>query len=322
MRIAVSARIRKSMGSLVEGMLPDCTIDWLEDMNPEDRISSLTAADIVLSRNLVGDLTKEELALLDRPKMVQTTRTGVDHLDFSVLPKGMHLYCNSGGWARGIAESACGMIIALNRCLREQLLDLRAGDFHILGYHQKLLSEQTVLIAGFGGIGQAVAEVLSPFHPKLMAISRHKPQSSLLAESFTMDRWEEAVRQADVLVLAMPCTKETEGLVDGHILSLMKKDAMIVDVARAALIDHEALLQHVKENPNFHVAMDVWWQESEDWPKEGDPLLAFPNVIGSAHNAEMSSTAYREALKNALANIRAFMDGKPVKGKVNREEYK
>ena len=61
------------MGSLVEGMLPDCTIDWLEDMNPEDRISSLTAADIVLSRNLVGDLTKEELALLDRPKMVQTT---------------------------------------------------------------------------------------------------------------------------------------------------------------------------------------------------------------------------------------------------------
>lgn len=321
MRIAVSARIRKSMGSLVEGMLPDCTIDWLEDMNPEDRISSLTAADIVLSRNLVGDLTKEELALLDRPKMVQTTRTGVDHLDFSVLPKGMHLYCNSGGWARGIAESACGMIIALNRCLREQLLDLRAGDFHILGYHQKLLSEQTVLIAGFGGIGQAVAEVLSPFHPKLMAISRHKPQSSLLAESFTMDRWEEAVRQADVLVLAMPCTKETEGLVDGHILSLMKKDAMIVDVARAALIGHEALLQHVKENPNFHVAMDVWWQESEDWPKEGDPLLAFPNVIGSAHNAEMSSTAYKEALKNALTNIRAFMDGKPVKGKVNREEY-
>lgn len=321
MRIAVSARIRKSMGSLVEGMLPDCTIDWLEDMNPEDRISSLTAADIVLSRNLVGDLTKEELALLDRPKMVQTTRTGVDHLDFSVLPKGMHLYCNSGGWARGIAESACGMIIALNRCLREQLLDLRAGDFHILGYHQKLLSEQTVLIAGFGGIGQAVAEVLSPFHPKLMAISRHKPQSSLLAESFTMDRWEEAVRQADVLVLAMPCTKETEGLVDGHILSLMKKDAMIVDVARAALIDHEALLQHVKENPNFHVAMDVWWQESEDWPKEGDPLLALPNVIGSAHNAEMSSTAYKEALKNALTNIRAFMDGKPVKGKVNSEEY-
>lgn len=321
MRIAVSARIRKSMGSLVEGMLPDCTIDWLEDMNPEDRISSLTAADIVLSRNLVGDLTKEELALLDRPKMVQTTRTGVDHLDFSVLPKGMHLYCNSGGWARGIAESACGMIIALNRCLREQLLDLRAGDFHILGYHQKLLSEQTVLIAGFGGIGQAVAEVLSPFHPKLMAISRHKPQPSLLAESFTMDRWEEAVRQADVLVLAMPCTKETEGLVDGHILSLVKKDAMIVDVARAALIDHEALLQHVKENPNFHVAMDVWWQESEDWPKEGDPLLAFPNVIGSAHNAEMSSTAYKEALKNALTNIRAFMDGKPVKGKVNREEY-
>ena len=321
MRIAVSAPIRQSMGSLVEEMLPDCTIDWLEDMTPQKRLDSLSRADIVLSRNIIGDLSKEEQALLDRPKMVQTTRTGVDHLDFSTLPKGMPLYCNSGGWARGIAESACGMIIALNRCLREQLRDLQQGDLHILGYHQKLLSEQTVLIAGFGGIGQAVAEVLAPFHPRLLAISRHRPESDLLDGSFDMGHWEQAVKQADVLVLAMPCTKETEGLVDGHILSLMKKDGMIVDVARAALIDHDALLEQVRENPDFHVAMDVWWQENEGWPKEGDPLLSFPNVIGSAHNAEMSSTAFREALKTALTNIRAFIDGKPVKGKVNKEEY-
>ena len=130
------------------------------------------------------------------------------------------------------------------------------------------------------------------------------------------------MKEADILVLALPFTKETEGLISRHILSLMKEDSLLVDVARAQLIDREALLDKVKNNPRFHVAMDVWWEENEAYPKNGDPLLAYPNVIGSAHNAEMSSTAHREALMNALHNIRAFMDGKPVKGKVNREEYR
>ena len=96
----------------------------------------------------------------------------------------------------------------------------------------------------------------------------------------------------------------------------------MVDVARAQLIDREALLDKVKNNPRFHVAMDVWWEENEAYTKGGYSLLSYPNVFGSAHNAEMSSTAHREALMNALHNIRAFMDGKPVKRKVNREEYR
>lgn len=321
MNIVIAPPIKETYEKDIRTLFPDAALFWLEELDEEKRKKALEKADVVLSRNIVGDIRKEEIPLLAKPAMVQTTRTGVDHLDFKKLPKDIHLYCNSGGWARGIAESACGMIIALNRCLREQLQDLQQGKFHILGYHQKLLSEQTVLIAGFGGIGQALAEVLSPFHCRLTAISRHLPKSPLLDKAYTMDQLEEAVKEADVLVLALPFTKETEGLISRHILSLMKEDSLLVDVARAQLIDREALLDKVKNNPRFHVAMDVWWEENEAYPKDGDPLLAYPNVIGSAHNAEMSSTAHREALMNALHNIRAFLDGKPVKGKVNRMEY-
>ena len=321
MNIVIAPPIRKKYEKDISSLFPGASLFYLEDMDEEKRKEALEKADVVLSRNITGDIRKEELPLLAKPAMVQTTRTGVDHLDFRTLPKGIRLYCNAGGWARGIAESACGMIIALNRCLREQLYDLQRGEFHILGYHQKLLSEETVLIAGFGGIGQAVAEVLHPFHCRLTAISRHLPKSPLLAKAYTMDDLEEAVKEADVLVLALPFSKETEGIISRHILSLMKEDSMVVDVARARLIDRKALLDKVKNNPRFHVAMDVWWEENEAYPKDGDPLLAYPNVLGSAHNAEMSSTAHREALMNALRNIRAFLDGKPVKGKVHREEY-
>lgn len=322
MNIVIAPPIKETYEKDVQALFPDAALFWLEDLDEEKRKKALEKADVVLSRNIVGDIRKDEIPLLAKPAMVQTTRTGVDHLDFQKLPKDIRLYCNSGGWARGIAESACGMIIALNRCLREQLQDLQQGKFHILGYHQKLLSEQTVLIAGFGGIGQALAEVLFPFHCRLTAISRHLPKSPLLDKAYTMDQLEEAVKEADVLVLALPFTKETEGLISRPILSLMKEDSLLVDVARAQLIDRAALLDKVKNNPRFHVAMDVWWEENEAYPKGGDPLLTYPNVIGSAHNAEMSSTAHREALMNALHNIRAFLDGKPVKGKVNREEYR
>lgn len=213
--------------------------------------------------------------------MVQTTRTGVDHLDFRTLPKGIRLYCNAGGWARGIAESACGMIIALNRCLREQLYDLQRGEFHILGYHQKLLSEETVLIAGFGGIGQAVAEVLHPFHCHLTAISRHLPKSPLLAKAYTMDDLEEAVKEADVLVLALPFSKETEGIISRHILSLMKEDSMVVDVARARLIDRKALLDKVKIIP---VSMWPWMcggRKMKPIPRMETPSLPTPMCLAA-----------------------------------------
>lgn len=259
MHIAISAPIKKDFQKEVEALFPACQISWMEEMEEEERLHAIRTADVVLTHNIVGDLTKEEQKLLGHPRMVQTTRTGVDHLAMAALPSDMKLYCNAGGWARGIAESTVGMIIALNRCLREQLRDLQQGEFHILGYHQKSLAEQTVLIAGFGGIGKAVARALHPFGCRLEAVSRHQPQSPLLQVAYTMKDFDHALAAADVLVLALPHSKETDRLIDARRLSLMKKDAMIVDVSRAGLIDHEALLDHVRDHPDFHVAMDVWW---------------------------------------------------------------
>ena len=321
MRIAISAPIKKEFQKEAEALFPDCQISWMEEMGKEERLHAIRTADVVLTHNIVGDLTHEEQQLLGHPRMVQTTRTGVDHLSMAELPSDMKLYCNAGGWARGIAESTVGMIIALNRCLREQLRDLQQGEFHILGYHQKSLAEQTALIAGFGGIGEAVARALHPFGCRLEAVSRHQPQSPLLQAAYTMKDFDHALAAADVLVLALPHSKETDRLIDARRLSLMKKDAMIVDVSRAGLIDHEALLDHVRDHPDFHVAMDVWWGEHDRYPKDGDPILRYPNVIGSAHNAEMNSRCNEEAIRNSLLNIRAFFDVRPVKGYIRKEEY-
>lgn len=115
MNIVIAPSIKETYEKDILSLFPDASISWLEELDETGRKEALEKADIVLSRNIVGDIRKDEIPLLSRPSMVQTTRTGVDHLDFKKLPESIRLYCNSGGWARGIAESACGMIIALNR---------------------------------------------------------------------------------------------------------------------------------------------------------------------------------------------------------------
>lgn len=100
MNIVIAPPIKETYEKDIRTLFPDAALFWLEELDKEKRKKALEKADVVLSRNIVGDIRKEEIPLLAKPAMVQTTRTGVDHLDFKKLPKDIHLYCNSGGWAR------------------------------------------------------------------------------------------------------------------------------------------------------------------------------------------------------------------------------
>lgn len=319
--ITIAPKLKKLFLRKAESTFPDCQVVWLEDLDEKERLDAISHTDLLLAAKITDELTAGEKQLLDRPKMVQTILTGADHHDFHVLPKGIPLYCNVGGWAHGIAESALGMIICNNRCLREQTEELSRGIFNAAGHNQKLLCEQTALILGFGGIGKAIAKILRPFGGKIHAIGRTPPVSDLLDGGFAMKDLKEIIPEADILILSLPKTKETEGIIDKEILSLMKEDAQIIDVARAALINYEDILTHIRTHPLFHLSMDVWWQEFDNYPKEGYEILKYPNVTGSAHNAEKTSFALNEAVTNAFGNMRNFIDGKPVKGKVRISEY-
>lgn len=93
MRIAISAPIKKDFQKEAEALFPDCQLLWMEDLPEEEQLHAIRTADVVLTHNIVGDLTKEEQQLLGHPRMVQTTRTGVDHLSMAELPSDMKLYC-------------------------------------------------------------------------------------------------------------------------------------------------------------------------------------------------------------------------------------
>ena len=92
---------------------------------------------------------------------------------------------------------------------------------------------------------------------------------------------------ADVLVIALPLTTATRGLVGARELGLMKPAAILVNVSRAAIVDEGTLYRHLRENPQFCAGIDAWWHEPGAGTgfSTGYPFFDLPNLIGSPHNS-------------------------------------
>jgi phosphoglycerate dehydrogenase-like enzyme len=106
-------------------------------------------------------------------------------------------------------------------------------------------------------------------------------------------------------------------------LGWMKNDAVLVNVARADIIDEAALYQKLKENPKFTAAIDTWWVEPLRHGKFSTnyPFLELPNVLGSPHNSGIVDKSFQRGVMHAVENVKRFMKHEPVLGVVNRKDY-
>jgi phosphoglycerate dehydrogenase-like enzyme len=139
----------------------------------------------------------------------------------------------------------------------------------------------------------------------------------------TLADLDQVLTAADVLLIATPLTKVTRGLIGARELSLMKPTAIIVNVARGAIIDEQALYDHLVEHPEFCAAIDAWWHE----PRGGKPFTTeypffdLPNVIGSPHNSGIVAGVLPAAAAKAAENVLRYLRGEPVRGIMRREDY-
>lgn len=320
--VCIAAKLKKEYAPLITDILKNYRVLWLEDMDPASRLNALKNADAVLAALLTMEFSDEEKKVLASAGMVQTMSAGVDQIDFGEVTEKINLYSNVGGWAHAMAEHALAMALGCTRMLRPQTEALQKGVFKITGYPMRLLGQCTVLIVGWGGIGKAAAKLFAPFGCRLLALGRTAPCDSRLARGYARSELKEALAQTDIVLLSIPHSNLTHHMIDAEALSAMKEDAILVNVARAELIDHDALYSHLQSHPKFFAALDVWWQERRHYPAEGDPLIWLPNVIGSAHNSYVSPTARAEAVTNALNNVVAYLEGRLTKGRVKIDEYR
>jgi phosphoglycerate dehydrogenase-like enzyme len=139
----------------------------------------------------------------------------------------------------------------------------------------------------------------------------------------TLADLDQVLAEADVLVIALPLTRSTRGLIGARELGLMKQASILVNVGRAAIVDERALYEHLRDHPEFCAGLDAWWHEPAPGTEfsTGYPFFDLPNLIGSPHNSGVTDGALQVGAVRAAENVLRFLHGQAVTGVVHREDY-
>lgn len=140
----------------------------------------------------------------------------------------------------------------------------------------------------------------------------------------TLKDLDYVLKESYIVVLSIALNNRTQNLIGRHELELMKQEAILVNIARAALIDETALFEHLVNNPHFKAGIDAWWVEpfSAGTFKMDHPFCELSNFIGSPHNSAMVPGVIRRAVELAVLNVRNFIQENPIRGIVSREQFR
>ena len=221
--------------------------------------------------------------------------------------------CAKGIYGPATAELALTLILASARELPRHLRSktwIRNADLHAT----RRLAGSTVLVVGTGGIGSALAEMLAPLGPRLLAVNRSGRAVAWAERTVAFTRLGELLPEADWVVLAAPLTEETRSLIGGQALAQMKPDAWLVNVARGGLVDTDALMNALRSGELGGAALDV--TDPEPLP-DGHPLWSMENVIITSHAANTFAMAIPDLRGLVKRNVRRFAAGEELEGLVD-----
>lgn len=254
-------------------------------------------------------------------KVVQSLFAGVDAL-LKILPRDVTL-CD----ARGVhdiptAEWAVTAILAMQKYIpfyvdlqrrrdwngkdeAEQIYLLHPGTTPNINMPVLIeeVADSTILIVGYGSIGKAIETRLTPFGPSFLRVARSgRPGVE------PVERLDDLLGLADIVVLIMPLTSETHHLIDARRLAKIKQGALLVNAGRGATIDTDALLDALQQK-RIRAAIDV--VDPEPLPPE-HPLWSAPNLLLTPHIASDSARTMQRAFQLANEQVRRFAHNQPL----------
>jgi len=284
----------------------EITVDDETDILPR-----LGRIDVLVTMALTAEMGRAARRL----KLVQVPGAGLDRIDLSALPHGAML-ANAYGHETGIAEYVIGVILALTREFTRLDRALRQGDWQsqwALGVAPPPvwpeLAGKTVGILGYGRIGQSIARRARGFDMQVCAIRRYVGQSAEddLTAVGGPNIIDEVLRRSDYVVISMPATPETIGWIGRSKLALMKPSSFLINIARAAIVDEDALYDALLRRSIAGAALDVWYR----YPREPGlttpatrPFHELPNVLMTPHISGWTDGMLEARAKLIAENIR------------------
>jgi phosphoglycerate dehydrogenase-like enzyme len=317
----LSARFRSRDIERIRAAVPGArivtvSVDGLAD-GPLDRV------EVMLRGWLNSDAFDRILARAPHLSWVHSASSGVElAITPAALERGLVVTNARGVFSRPIAEYVLMMILAVSRRL-PQLLELqRERTWQPLEGAE--LRDVTVGIVGLGSIGRAVAALATGFGCRVVAVRRRSeagaaPSSPDIdghpTDDIVIDRiggpetLPELLAEADFIVLAVPLTPETEGMIDAETLASVKPGAWLINVARGRLIDERALLRALQDGDLGGAVLDTFRDEPLS---PGSPFYDLPNVIVTPHTAWSSGRVLDRSVELFCDNLRRFAAGEPL----------
>ncbi len=300
-------------------MGPDLDLSPLSELVDEFDVYDVTESDQVAKRIAGSHLvftnkirfSDELLKAAPDLGFIGLTATGTDNIDLrgaksaGVVVSNIRAYCT-----QSVVEHVMGTLLMLSHNLANYAAFTRAGgwqesdDFCPLSWPLRQLTDMTLGIVGFGELGRGVAAAAGTFGMKTLIAAR--PGSTDVPAGRTA--LKTVLSASDVISLHCPLNDDTRGMIDGAALKTMKPDAFLINTARGALIDTQALADALANGEIAGAAIDVLPEEP---PVNGDPLLDYTgdNLIVTPHIAWATREARQNAIIELALNTRAFLAG-------------
>lgn len=225
-----------------------------------------------------------------------------------------------------VAEHAIAMLLGLTRHIPQAFLRTKTGNFTLDGLTGRDLHGLTAGVFGTGKIGRVMAELFSGFGMKVILYDPYPNVAWAESKGFKYVDKNAIFKESDVLSFHCPLTEQTYHVVNHDTMKIMKKDSVIINTGRGALIDSKALVHALKHNHIGGAALDVYEEESiyffNDWSANviTDDILArlltFPNVLITSHQAFLTTNALENIAEITLENTRAFEKGEKLVNEV------
>lgn len=274
---------------------------------PEDISERLADADVAVVNKIKLNASNLEGTAV---KLICVAATGYDNIDTAYCKSAGIALCNVPGYSTdSVAQLTLSMVLSLATHLPEYSSYVASGAYSVSGVANKLtpvyheISSLTWGVVGGGGIGSKVAQIAEAFGCKVL-MCRRKPDNR-----YEQTDIDDLCARSDIITLHVPLSEETRGMISAERIGKMKQGVILVNVARGAVTDEEALAQAVENGKIGGLGVDVYSVEPFPESHPFTRILGRDNVCLTPHMAWGSAEARNRCVSEMAENARVFFDG-------------